>query len=56
MIFKFLRGNGRVIVAIIVSIIICITIPLILNRFVFSNGSKPNLTNSEWSTFLGSYI
>ncbi|MBU3192300.1 hypothetical protein K9O30_23000 [Clostridium bowmanii] len=56
MISKFLDRNGKVIVAIIVSIILCIAIPFILNRFVFTNGSKPNLTNLEWSTFLGSYI
>ena len=56
MVSNFLRRNGKVIVASIVSIILCIAIPFILNSFVFTNGSKPNLTNSEWSTFLGSYI
>lgn len=51
--FKFLRRNGNIIVVIIVSIILCIAIPFILNSFVFN---KPNITSSDWSTFLGSYI
>ena len=56
MFFKFLKKNKKVIVAVIVSIILCVAIPFILNRFLFTNGSKSNLTNSEWATFLGSYI
>jgi len=51
--FKFLRRNGNIIVGIIVSIILCIAIPFILHNFVFN---KPNITSSNWLTFLGSYI
>lgn len=51
--FKFLRRNGNIIVVIIVSIILCIAIPFILNSF-FSN--KPNVTSSNWLIFSGSYI
>jgi len=51
--FKFLRRNGNIIVVIIVSIILCIAIPFILNSFVFNN---PNITSSNWLIFLGSYL
>ncbi|MCB2292664.1 hypothetical protein LGK95_03820 [Clostridium algoriphilum] len=51
--FKFLRRNGYIIVILFVSIILSIAIPFILNNFFFI---KPNITNSDWSTFLGSYI
>jgi len=50
--FKFLRRNGHIIVIIIVSIILFISIPFILNSFVFN---KPNITDSNWLIFLGSY-
>ena len=51
--FKFLRRHGYLIVIIIVSIIMCIAIPYILNRFFFN---KPNITSSNWLIFLGSYM
>ena len=51
--FKFLLRNGHIIVIIIVSIILCIAIPVILNSFVFN---KPNITSSNWLIFLGSYL
>lgn len=51
--FKFLRRNGYIIVIIFASIILSIAIPFILNNFFFI---KPKITNSDWSTFLGSYI
>lgn len=51
--FKFLRRNGHIIVIIIVSIILCIAIPFILNSFIFN---KRNITSSNWLIFLGSYM
>ena len=51
--FKFLRRNGHIIVIIIVSIILCIAIPFILNSFIFN---KPKITSSNWLIFLGSYM
>ena len=53
MIFKFLRRKGTIIVFIIVSIILCIAIPFILNSFFLN---KSNITSSSWLIFLGSYI
>jgi len=50
---KFLRRNGHIIVIIIVSIIICIAIPFILNSFVFN---KANISSSNWLIFIGSYM
>ena len=50
---KFLRRNGYIIVIIIVSIIICIAIPFILNSFVFN---KANISSSNWLIFIGSYM
>lgn len=38
------------------SIIVCIAMPFILDKFVFGNNIESNLNNSEWSSFLGSYI
>jgi hypothetical protein len=41
---------------IVAFIMLCATIPIILDLFVFGNNIKSNLNNSEWSSFLGSYI
>lgn len=52
----FKKWNRKIILVICGIIILCVMIPLILDKWVFGNNVASNLSNSDWSSFLGSYI
>lgn len=50
------RLNSKYIILGLIFIVIVISFPLIMDRWIIGNSIESNIDNSDWVSFLGSYI
>lgn len=51
-----MKNKKIVCLTILVTALVLVTFPILLDVFVFGNNLPSNLSNGEWASFLGSYV